>query len=138
MLKIPPSTEKKPPRLVPALATALVVGALAFAFSFEGCATMAIRPDSKRYRKPVYEKSGKAKKVGMTSSGMRTRRGTIAADIKKYPYGTIVEIPGYGYGRVEDIGGAIKGERLDAWFPSHSEALKWGKKALDVKVWLPK
>ena len=165
MLKIPPATERKPPRLVPALATALVIGALAAAFSFEGCATMAIRPDSAHYRKPVvvkmtvtgycncrkccgwrytwygkpvYEKSGKTKKVGMTSSGMRTRRGTIAADIKKYPYGTIVEIPGYGYGRVEDIGGAIKGERLDAWFPSHSEALKWGKKTLNVKVWLPK
>ena len=49
-----------------------------------------------------------------------------------------MEIPGYGYGRVEDIGGALKGARLDAWFPSHSEALKWGKKTLDVKVWLPK
>ena len=90
MLKIPPHTERRPPRLIPALATALVIGALAFAFSFEGCATMAIRPDSRRYRKPVvvkmtvtgycncrkccgwrytwygkpvYDKSGKTKKV---------------------------------------------------------------------------
>ena len=86
----------------------------------------------------IYEKSGKTKKVGMTASGVRARTGTVAADIKKYPYGTIVEIPGYGYGRVEDVGGAIKGEHLDAWFPSHSEALKWGKQTLDVKVWLPK
>jgi hypothetical protein len=31
MLKIPPSTERKPPRLVPALATALVVAVLAAA-----------------------------------------------------------------------------------------------------------
>ena len=72
------------------------------------------------------------------ASGVRARTGTIAADIKKYPYGTIVEIPGYGYGRVEDIGGAIKGEHLDAWFPHHAEALKWGKQTLNVKVWLPK
>ena len=165
MLKIPPATERQPPRLVPALATAVLVALLAAAFSFEGCATMAIRPDSAHYRKPVvvkmtvtgycncrkccgwrytwygkpvYDKSGKTKKVGMTASGVRARTGTIAADIKKYPYGTIVEIPGYGYGRVEDIGGAIKGEHLDAWFPHHAEALKWGKQTLNVKVWLPK
>ena len=165
MLKIPPSTERKPPRLVPALAAAVLAALVAAAFSFEGCATMAIRPDSAHYRKPVvvkmtvtgycncrkccgwrytwygkpvYDKSGKTKKVGMTASGVRARTGTIAADIKKYPYGTIVEIPGYGYGRVEDIGGAIKGEHLDAWFPHHAEALKWGKQTLNVKVWLPK
>ena len=67
MLKIPPKHERATPRLVPALATALVIGALAAVFSFEGCATMAIRPDSARYRKPVV--------VKMTVTGYCNRGG---------------------------------------------------------------
>ena len=51
------------------------------------------------------------------------------------PFGTVVEIPGYGYGRVEDRGGAIKGDRLDLWFPSHEAALQWGRKKLQVRIW---
>ena len=59
---------------------------------------------------------GKRKRVGITSSGTRARKGTIAADTKYYPYGTVMIIPGYGKGVVEDIGGAIKGpNRLDVF-----------------------
>ncbi len=37
-------------------------------------------------------------------------------------------VPGYGWGRVEDKGGAIKGEaRLDLFFHSHEAALQWGR-----------
>ena len=52
--------------------------------------------------------------------------------------GTIMEIPGYGYGRVEDRGGAIKGRnRIDLWHSRHGDAIKWGRKDLTVRVWLP-
>ena len=69
---------------------------------------------------------------------MRAGRGTLAADTSVLPFGTIVEVPGYGYGRVEDRGGAIKGNRLDLWFPSHSEAQRWGRqKGVRVRVWKP-
>ena len=74
----------------------------------------------------------------MTASGTRAHLGTLAADTSYYPFGTIIEIPGYGYGRVEDRGGAIKGQHVDAWFFSHDQAMQWGKKRLPVKVWLPK
>ncbi len=80
---------------------------------------------------------GKPKAVGVTASGTRARRGTVAADTAVLPFGTIVEVPGYGYGRVEDRGGAIKGEKLDLWFPTHEEAQVWGRKRLDVRVWRP-
>jgi len=80
---------------------------------------------------------GEPKKVGFTSSGTEARHGTIAADISRYPYGTIVEVPGYGIGRVEDIGGAIKGDHLDLWFPEHEQALHWGHQRKMVKIWLP-
>ena len=92
--------------------------------------------------RPVYAygpMKGKSKKVGQTASGAMASHGTIAADTSCYPFGTIFYIPGYGYGVVEDRGGAIKGaHRLDLWFPSRKEALRWGKKDLTAYVWLPK
>jgi 3D (Asp-Asp-Asp) domain-containing protein len=80
---------------------------------------------------------GKPKEVGVTASGARARHGTIAADTSVLPFGTIVYVPGYGYGRVEDRGGAIKGGRLDLWFSSHDEAREWGRKRVSVRVWKP-
>ncbi len=93
------------------------------------------------YGKPVHAygpQKGKRKHVGVTASGSRARKGTLAADTSLYPFGTIMHIPGYGYGRVEDRGGAIKGNHVDAWFKSHQKAVQWGKQQLEVKVWLPK
>ena len=81
---------------------------------------------------------GKPKKVGITASGTRAKKGTIAADTRKYPFGTVMYIQGYGYGRVEDRGRAIKGEHIDLFFPSHKEALRWGKQRKPVGIWLPR
>lgn len=61
--------------------------------------------------------------------------GTIAADTRYYPFGTRMYVPGYGYGRVEDRGGAIKGpRRLDLFFDSHRRAKHWGRRT--IKVWI--
>jgi len=61
--------------------------------------------------------------------------GTIAADTKYYPFGTRMYIPGYGWGVVEDRGGAIKGkDRIDLYFDSHEAALKWGRRKLPVTI----
>lgn len=92
------------------------------------------------FGQPVYSSGpmkGKPKKVGITASGVKARRGTIAADTKVFPFGTIIYIPGYGYGRVEDRGGAIQGNHIDLFFPRHSEAIRWGRVKKKVKVWLP-
>ena len=80
---------------------------------------------------------GQPKRVGITASGIRADYGTIAADTRHYPFGTIMHIPGYGWGRVEDIGGDIKGMHIDLYFPSHQKALKWGRETKPVKVWKP-
>ena len=88
----------------------------------------------RRWFKAV-DAAGRPKKVGITASGTRAKDGTIAADPKLYPFGTVMYIPDYGYGRVDDRGSAIKGERLDLFFESHKAALKWGKRWRDVKVW---
>jgi len=80
---------------------------------------------------------GKPKKVGITASGTRAVKGTIAADTNHYPFGTIMYVPGYGYGRVEDRGSAIKGpNRLDVFFKKKKQALDWGRrKNVTVTVW---
>jgi 3D (Asp-Asp-Asp) domain-containing protein len=64
--------------------------------------------------------------------------GTIAADTRYYPFGTRMYIPGYGWGVVEDRGGAIKGEnRLDIFYNSHAEALQWGRRNVRVIIEFP-
>ncbi len=75
---------------------------------------------------------------GITACGHKIRPGDafVAAD-KQYSFGTEMLIPGYKNGqpvKVLDRGGAIRGDRLDVFFHSHEEALKWGVKHLDVKV----
>ena len=84
---------------------------------------------------PVYDygpMKGKPKKVGVTASGTTAHHGTIAADTKVFKMGTRLNVPGYGVGTVEDVGGAIKRRHIDIWFPSHLDAIKWGRKWLKV------
>ena len=86
---------------------------------------------------PVYAygpNEGKTKKVGITSDGSKAKKGTIAADTRKYPYGTKMYVPGYGWGEVHDIGSAIKGEHIDIFFPDVDDAKAWGKKYLGVII----
>jgi 3D (Asp-Asp-Asp) domain-containing protein len=90
------------------------------------------------YGMPVYASGpnkGKRKLVGVTASGTHARKGTIAADTGKYPFGTIMYIPDYGYGRVEDRGGKIKGEHIDLFFSKHQQALNWGRQKKTVLIW---
>jgi 3D (Asp-Asp-Asp) domain-containing protein len=54
-----------------------------------------------------------------------------------YPFGTEMIVPGYNNAepvKVLDRGGAISGNRLDVFFPSHQQALNWGVRYIDVKV----
>jgi len=75
---------------------------------------------------------------GVTYSGVKVRRSkvsTIAADTRVFPLGTLLYIPGYGYGCVADTGSRIKGRRIDLYFPSTRQVFKeWGKKQVEVKV----
>lgn len=86
---------------------------------------------------PIYNygpMKGKRKQVGVTATGATAKHGTIAANPKVFKFGTRLDIPGYGTGVVEDVGGSIKGRHLDVWFPSHDAARKWGARKLDVRV----
>lgn len=90
------------------------------------------------YGMPVHNygpQKGKRKHVGITASGKKAQTGTIAADTSRYPFGTVVYIPGYGYGVVEDRGGAIRGDHIDLYFDSHNEAQQWGIRRTRVRIW---
>jgi 3D (Asp-Asp-Asp) domain-containing protein len=90
---------------------------------------------------PGVESTGKGKnhpQYGITYSGVKAVRNiysTIAADLKTFPLGTVLYIPGYGYGIVADIGSAIKGNKIDLYFDTIEDVYqKWGKKTVDVYV----
>lgn len=89
--------------------------------------------------RPVYSSGpnkGNPKKVGVTASGTKAKKGTVAADTNFYPFGTVMHIPGYGTGSVEDRGGAIEGPaRIDLFFKKHKRALEWGRRRIRVQVW---
>lgn len=77
---------------------------------------------------------------GVTFSGLKVTRdaealSTIAADPKIFPIGTVLYVPGYGYGVVADTGSAIKGKRIDLYFETKDQVYKeWGKKKLNVFI----
>ena len=78
------------------------------------------------------------KYVGVTASGHKTGKGTVAVDTRVFPFGTVFEIPGYGKAVARDRGGSVKGNKIDIWFPTHAEAVAWGKRKKEVRVWYPK
>jgi len=88
-----------------------------------------------------YESTGKTPdhpQYGITYSGAKVRRdlySTIAADLNVFPLGTILFIPGYGYGVVADKGSAIKGNKIDLYFETVEDVYsQWGKKTVKVYV----
>ena len=90
--------------------------------------------------RPVYSSGplrGQPKAVGITASGTKAHKGTVAADPERYPFGTVMYVDGYGYARVEDTGGALQGDHIDLFFRSHSQAMEWGVQRKRVAIWFP-
>jgi len=76
---------------------------------------------------------------GMAASGkpVTANGGRFVAADRALPFNTLVRVPGYADGEavpVLDRGGAICGDRLDVFFPSHGEALNWGVRWLDIQI----
>lgn len=58
---------------------------------------------------------------------------TVAVDPKVIPLGSTVYINGTPY-VAEDIGGAIKGNRIDVFFPDHQTARQFGVQYAEVEI----
>lgn len=71
---------------------------------------------------------------GITASGTTATAGrTIAVDTRLIPMGSEIVINGHTY-VAEDVGGAIKENRIDIYFDSHDEALQFGVQYADVYI----
>jgi 3D (Asp-Asp-Asp) domain-containing protein len=71
---------------------------------------------------------------GATATGTQTGRGTVAVDPAVVPLGTSLTIPGYGDAVASDTGGAIRGNRIDVWFPTIEEARSWGTRTVTITI----
>ena len=69
-----------------------------------------------------------------TSGGNLVRKGLVAVDPSVIPLGTRLFIPGYGHAIADDVGGNIKGSRIDIAFSSHSEAMDFGRQQVTVYI----
>ncbi|MGI5840075.1 MAG: ubiquitin-like domain-containing protein [bacterium] len=72
--------------------------------------------------------------TGYTYLGMPAERGIIAVDPDVIPLRSKVYVEGYGFAVAGDIGGAIKGNRIDICVDTEAEAVNWGMRK--VKVYL--
>ncbi len=75
-----------------------------------------------------------SKGYGRTATGMEVAPGIVAVDPDFIPLGTKLYIEGYGYALAADTGGSIKGNKIDLFFESLSEALEFGRR--DVIVYI--
>jgi 3D (Asp-Asp-Asp) domain-containing protein len=69
---------------------------------------------------------------GYTATGVKAEKGIVAVDERVIPMGTRLYIPGYGFAVAADRGSAIKGMRIDLCFPTYEEAIRFGRRRLNV------
>jgi len=72
---------------------------------------------------------------GHTAIGLHAKEGVIAVDPRIIPLGSRVFVEGYGLAIAGDVGGAIKGNRIDVCFSSRRAALQWGRRTVRVTVY---
>jgi 3D (Asp-Asp-Asp) domain-containing protein len=71
---------------------------------------------------------------GRTATGIPVGWGVVAVDPSVIPLGTRMTIPGYGEGVAADTGGAVRGATIDLWFPTHGQALAWGRRTVTITL----
>jgi len=71
---------------------------------------------------------------GITASGMHVQRGVVAVDPGVIPLGTRLYVEGYGFSIAADTGGAIRGNKIDVFMYNLSDALVWGRRAVNVYI----
>jgi uncharacterized protein YabE (DUF348 family) len=75
---------------------------------------------------------------GSTATGINLHKNpnikVIAVDPKVIPLGTKVYVEGYGYAIAADTGSAVKGHKIDVFFSSISDAYRWGRRTVKIKI----
>lgn len=102
---------------------AYIMKATAYDLSYASCGKT---PDNPNY--------------GITYTGTRASAGTVAVDPKVIKLGSKLYIESldgsedYGFARAEDIGSAVKGNKIDLFIEDHKNAMAFGVKKVKVYV----
>jgi len=72
--------------------------------------------------------------LGITSSGIKVQAKRTIACPPEFPFGAKLNIEGYGTFVCEDRGGAIKGNHIDIYVETKSEAFAFGRRNLIAQV----
>lgn len=73
----------------------------------------------------------------ITATGMKAGPGVVAVDPAVIPLGSHVYVEGYGYAIAGDVGGAIKGRRIDLGFATKNAAQQYGVQRVKVYLLTP-
>jgi 3D (Asp-Asp-Asp) domain-containing protein len=100
-----------------------------------GCATVPVRRGTEdTFTATAYCDSG------ITKSGRRTREGTLAADLRLLPLGSVVRITAAGNDRYErlytvlDTGASMRGRRVDIYVRDCDEARRFGVRRVRLRI----
>lgn len=93
-----------------------------------------VGPTDREYRTDTLESTAYAYD-GTTANGTKVQKGIVAVDPDVIPLGTKVWVEGYGHAIAADTGSAVKGKIVDVWLPSEEEAIQWGRKDVEVKIY---
>ena len=71
---------------------------------------------------------------GITASGRRVQHGIVAVDRNVIPLGTWLYVENYGFAIAADVGGAIRGNKIDLFMNCINEARRFGRR--HINVWI--
>jgi len=71
---------------------------------------------------------------GITASGMRVQHGVVAVDRNLIPLGTRLYVENYGFAIAADVGGAIRGYKIDLFMYDINDARRFGRR--HINVWI--
>jgi len=71
---------------------------------------------------------------GYTAIGMKAEPGVVAVDPNVIPLRAKLYVEGYGFAIAADVGGAIKGKRIDLFFNTIEECINYGRKQVQVYI----
>lgn len=96
------------------------------------------KPRQKKFATGSYRREVLLNGLSVTTTGKSICIGRAAADPRIFPFGSVLEVPGYGRVVVEDTGGRIKGKRLDIFVgegdTGREKAMDWGERVIHVKI----
>lgn len=113
---------------------------LAFAMALSSAIVLAEAPASKKgnTHPPRTFIATAHSQDGISASGLESEEGTVAADPKVLPLGSLIRVTGAGrYSgtyHVIDTGAKVNGRHIDIYIPDSKEARRFGRRRVTVQL----